>query len=575
MNRLLVCTMLLLAASPAVAADANGYTAQYECRAGGRQCDVDVATLLRRACEQTVSQSTPWSSIDWSKNTICIESGDHSWKGPLTIPSSASGSPGNLKVLRHSGFPDGNGPWTLLPENQARLYHLRVDGAHHWLVDHLTFASLNTSYPYDYRVDLRNTATDNIFNRMLVEGGTIGSGVRVYGAFGNSGGSPNRTTIQNSVIRNSDGVVDHDGVGIGFLSGTDIHIVNNEIYDWSSHAVQMGYSAGGPTPTMAGLIIENNDIYLTSALAAGGGLNRAEATLTLKARGAADSPIRIIQNRIWGARWSDTSRCCIGGDAGEAINIGAPDNLNDGNHYILIERNIIANSQNGILWSYGNSKYQSIIGNIFFDIKQFRASASSHAIEWISTSNAEIYLNTVIGASHHAISFGSGLGESYLKCNVLLESGDREGGTPDARTVVSNNAFYNTPKLVFNSVDNNVEKSVTLRASSNSYNADDVVRWSDMSNCTTPTSSACFLYKAITSGRSAATPPTPCTAMGCTFVDGTMTWQAFRGPYVTYRKVRTQPETMVIPFARVHGSAPEAGACPSDYAARSRIRVDG
>ena len=83
--------ILLFFAWPSFAADLNGYTAQYECRAGGAHCDVDVVSLSQRECDQKISASTAWSSINWSSNTICIEAGDHTSKGTLTIPSSASG----------------------------------------------------------------------------------------------------------------------------------------------------------------------------------------------------------------------------------------------------------------------------------------------------------------------------------------------------------------------------------------------------------------------------------------------------------------------------------------------------
>src|ERR1051325_8336375 len=96
----------------APAADRNGYTAQYECRAGGPHCDVDVAGLSQQGCDQIIGSSTPWSAIDWANNTICIAAGDHTGKGILDIPGNANGTPGRYKVLRYFSNADtGDVPW--------------------------------------------------------------------------------------------------------------------------------------------------------------------------------------------------------------------------------------------------------------------------------------------------------------------------------------------------------------------------------------------------------------------------------------------------------------------------------
>ena len=139
MKKYFAALLMFFVVWPSFAADLNGYTAQYECRAGGAYCNVDVASLGNRACDQTIKASTPWSSINWSNNTICIEAGDHTSKGTLTIPSSASGKPGNYKVLRYYRAGDSDDePWKQSGANRAILQNIDVQGGY-WIIHRISF----------------------------------------------------------------------------------------------------------------------------------------------------------------------------------------------------------------------------------------------------------------------------------------------------------------------------------------------------------------------------------------------------------------------------------------------------
>lgn len=159
---------------PANAEDQNGYTAQYECRAENPNCDVDIAALGNRQCDQTITPATPWSEIDWFLNTICIAAGDHTPKGRLTIPGDRSGTPGNYKVLRYTRDGDnGDDPWNQSPDQQTKLHRLILQGADYWLIHRLTF-------PVDYTWHIArllmdeeedaNSTQNVIVDRVLVEG---------------------------------------------------------------------------------------------------------------------------------------------------------------------------------------------------------------------------------------------------------------------------------------------------------------------------------------------------------------------------------------------------------------------
>jgi len=253
--RYIAISALVFSLSPSFAADLNGYTAQYECRAGGPKCNVDVAALTKQPCLQTVSPSTPWSDIDWSKDVICIGAGDHTAKETLTIPSWASGTATKYKVLRYDRPGDVDDPWDQSSANQAKVVKVIIKGSY-WIIQRLTLPSIDKSL--NQRIQVSSTASDIIVNRVLVEGMSQGfsnsySGIQVECC------DAQRITIQNSVVRNSWGKTGSAPHGITPLDGDDIRIVNNEIYDWSAHPIQMGRNGGNAD--MAGYVIENNDIY--------------------------------------------------------------------------------------------------------------------------------------------------------------------------------------------------------------------------------------------------------------------------------------------------------------------------
>jgi len=145
------------------------------------------------------------------------------------------------------------------------------------------------------------------------------------------------------------------------------------------------------------------------------------------------------------------------------------------------------------------------------------------------------------------------------------------------------NVFYDSTPQTYNGTKTDIDKnkSVTTRTNSTAYNLNDIIRTSAVTNCVNGTESACFLYKVITAGTTAGTAPPYCTSLGCTVTDDKVSLKAIRGPYTFYRKLRTSPELYTIPYARAYvsttnpsASAPEAGACPSNYATRGGIGIN-
>lgn len=579
------CNIKLVLALPALlalntlfttasAADQNNYTAQYECRAGSAICNVDVAALTTQSCQQTITPSDSAGTISAKVNSgsqyICITPGDYTGKGPITI--TASGSAGAYKILRYYRSGDNNDePWNQ-GGNQVKLHSIVVDRADFWILHRLTFPSLDVSD----RIFFQYGASDSIVSRILVEGRGNNIYRNVYsavGSWGNFCSSVDRITIQNSVIRNQPGLADIEPIGIAFECGQDLHIVNNEIYDWSSHAIQLGHNGG---PQMPGMVVENNDLYISPAIYTNNGTSStAESPFVFKGYGSAAKPAKLLHNRIWGARWPDTSQCCLGGTSGDAVNISVPDGVTAS--YILIQNNIIFDNQVGITWSNGAHTRQSVIGNIFYKHRRYSSRWNSHALEAWKPADSQIYLNTIVDASMYAISFANGLNSTDIRCNAILASGPREpSNTPDGTTRMDANAFYGSPVSTVNGAVENVVASLRVHAANTAYNVGEIIRvGSGADDCTVASDANCFLYKVIAPGTTGGSQPQFCTQLGCTMTDGSVAMQAVRGPYTFYRKLKTAPERMVIPFARVYTGAPEAYACPADYDARRSIGISG
>lgn len=552
----------------AFAADPNGYTALYECRAGGPNCGVDVSALVNQSCQQTITMSTSptsnWSAINWSNDVICIEAGDHTGRGALTIPSTADGTPSTRKVLRYYRSGDtGDDPWDQ-GSNQAKLYAIDLNGAAYWIIHRLAIIGSTGSIE-----NVRTTtpgADNNIFNRILAENGA--SSEAIVGI----GNGNNNNVLQNSVVRNGIATPSFDNSCVLVKEGANLWVVNNELYDCTKIVFSEQYNS---TP---GLVIENNDIYMTTAFYTdcngnddpSGACSKGENGISLKADATSANPIRIVNNRIWGVRPSDTSVCCGGGGTqGEIIDLysGDSDWPGDGVDWVLIQNNIVFDGQKGYHGSgFGSPDRNdriSVIGNLFWDFREYVSGFDYGAIFNRRQTSTEYYLNTVISAAGSWLEVGFEETGNDLRCNVAIASAAATGSAGPG-TQINYNAYYGT-----SSTGESNKTSVTLktRVNSTSYAVGDIIRLSTNpeSSCTATNDSDCFLYKVTVAGRSASTPISYCTALGCTTTDGTMVMQAIRGGYAFKRRLRTISggETIIVPYAVPHSGAPEAYGCPT------------
>lgn len=448
-------TLVLLGAtlytSIAFATDLNGYTALYECRAGNVNCDVDIGRLTAMTCDHVITTNDQdWSKItnNTSASVFCITNGDHSAKGALTLRFSGSSSA--RKVIRYTRSGDNDDhPWHQSQPDRAIVKQLTIDSARFWLIHRISLTTTPSPSDGYWNVGTRNGATDNIINRVLVENAMPDGSAVEFGDFSH------RNALQNSVIRN--GVLagpPKGGLGIGVSGSNEVFVVNNEIYDVNEH----GFMTYSTWRSSGGTVVENNDIYASTARYSdcNGNINligpcyAGENPFVLKSGGEAGAPLRVIHNRIWGARWADSNVCCQG-DNGQLMAIYSQNASDTNTKYVLIQNNILGDAQMGLsAWAENApaaGRNISVIGNIFYDIRDQRRAMGQSArdtgglMAWGFIPDSEIYLNTFINVEGPWMDVGGNLGAYDVRCNVVVNSGNRSG-TLAPSTVISDNVIY-------------------------------------------------------------------------------------------------------------------------------------
>jgi hypothetical protein len=565
MKRILLLLAMLIWGAPAWAApDANGYTALYEARAGNPNFDVDVAGLQALSCDQTITTATTptgdWSAITWTNRVICVQAGDHSGRGVLSLD--ASGTAGTRKVIRGvtSGGANLGDAWNPAGGTAARIHALHSNNQDYILIDGIEIDPNNTNFQNG--VHIVSGSVEIILNRVLVEN-VKEEMVLIVGS--------TKSGIQNSVIRYAfvpSGGAEYQCVSAG-EGGLNNFAVNNEIYGCNKYL----HTWSGTTNP--GFKFENNDNYVpddrrtdcAGNFTPTGTCGDSEG-FSIKSGGTAANPVIILHNRFWNAFDADGDLIQVGDGVCTSI---SNEGGGSGADYVLVLNNICGpNAENGFWNFYGGPDHISYIGNIAWDVRDINSSgdeASGFRYRGLAEgssgnfSNVEFYLNTVIKAD---VWLGLGDGtDNDVRCNVVIDSGARTG-TPGSGFQQDHQVYYGTTD---SGETNKITNALNTRDNSTEYSLNAIMRTGAIGGCSAGTESACFLYKATVAGTSAASPPTPCVTTGCTYADGTVPWKMIRGPYIFKRKLRTVAagETVAIPYARpLYGSAlPEFLSCPS------------
>ena len=494
------------------AADQNGYTAQYECRAGNPNCNIDVAALTSRACDHVITTSDgDWAKIHNNPNSqvFCLAPGDHRSKGPLVLTSSGSASA--RKVVRYSGSNNLN-PWKQSDSDRAKILRLELVGGY-WLLDRLAIDGAGAS---QNGVFFRAGTHHNLLSRMLVERH------HGYQVIGDWNGENYGNMIQNSVLRKASPDTQFEADCIDVQLSVDMRFVNNEAYD-----CHKALSVGSGVPNTRGLVVENNDFYVSTEhytdcngnYNGTGPCSGSEGIMSIKAGGIEGSPAMYVHNRMWGGRTGDgylVGFDSTGNGTGISISASAADNPGLKSDYVLFQNNIVMDSQKGITGWWGPDTHISIIGNVIYNIRAFNGSWPSIAVELNSKQDSEFYLNTIIDTDmwmYMGGSSGSGgvSSNNDLRCNVVINGG-ASNISPGPGTEFDNNAFYNTALYTTGSTSSNI-----VGASADGAN----------------TAEFCF-----------------------------------------YRKLQTGPERACIPRARSTTSSPHYKACNSGLGSRRGVGIN-
>jgi len=349
-----------------------------------------------------------------------IVPGDYRAWGALKIRT--SGTPNQPRIISYYN-PDSTYPYRERlpvrgvnnPDEHVIVERLDMYEADYWTINGLTFSGHAESGANGKIGGLYNrivgNADYNIINRCLFENVVIGSNLRISHS--------NYNTIQNSVVRNLLGT-DFVGIWIGGEYSVAIgnRIVNNEIYDCND-GVQLAYSSNwGEYGDLSGTVIENNDIYLTQrAYSDREGYACAENAIDIKIGGKTNSPddvVKILKNRIWGYRVSDTT-CGPSGSNGSGIII------HQEARNILIKDNVFFDLPTGIGISHKNDRNTNVavINNVFHRIKKYNDASAGIAIR--SATRADIYYNTISDAVI-AIHMDKNTYGGRIQCNTIIEA---------------------------------------------------------------------------------------------------------------------------------------------------------
>lgn len=328
--------------------DPDGYCATYELPVELPDCnpsDSEVAIIASEA---------DWSGInDPTKRIFCVQPGDYLALGRIELTVSGTADAPRIIRYHHPTGDESIHPAAQAEADRAIIGGLRFRNADHWVIHQLTARPRD---PGHINVIWLDDGDHNLLDRLLVEGGGGGGGQVQIAHQGNA--------LQNSVLRNTILEPNAD-VHCLVVAGpaSDFRIVNNEIYDCGGDSIQVhAGNVNGLT------VIENNDLYLTSALYSdctgnqqtSGTCACAENALDLKNGGVDGEPLLVEHNRAWGFR--DTDTACSGtgsGGNGFIIHIGA--------QYVLVRANVLLDVPGGIATPNELAHHVSLIGNVVAD----------------------------------------------------------------------------------------------------------------------------------------------------------------------------------------------------------------
>ena len=456
-----------------------------------------------------------------------------------------------------------------------------------WMVQGMTHVgTASDPNPITFTLGSTDRADNIIINRGYINPTYLASTNNADGVL-TSGGN-DYITVQNSVVRGCGYEPDVDDVALSWNSTDWARFVNNEVSDCSD------LITGGCTIcTTNGFVIENNDLYFTSAsyttLDGAAGVDESPTTppagsgdyscrenhIDVKGASPADTSAAnrayIIGNRFWGNKPGFAgSAACTCGSSGDYNNRAVQFFENVRNVYV-------ANNIFHEMWvstvffastNSGGSNI-SVNGNIVHTITNIDGRASGTGGTCGTTAvpirtsgfdmpvmmtNSEFRFNSIID-----VKGSSGSGTNYwmydnstssidMECNMIIDSDDWGGAGPSTGFINDNSFIGTTVKTVSTETLDNFSATLTDWAASTSYSAGDMVSATSGSACSDGTQAQCFKYFAETAGTSGASQPSWTTTLGDTTTDNTVTWRAVLKAGSYLRKGWSGPETKWLPY---------------------------
>ena len=401
------------------------------------------------------------ADVNYEKFFLCP--GDYTGAGTTTITRNCSeGTPCWLVYYNATDPGTHPGTWAWNSADRTHLTRIDLNGASWWRFVRVQWGLFNPTFTPGAAIPKDGAAgttliptcsrpdqgsTDIIFDQILCEGFTS------HGMGSKTAGSNDRITLKKSVVRFPHIEDNKDSNCIAIFSSVDFYAISNEVYDCTD-AFHL------ENPGAFGTIIENNDIYLSSRIwvdcasstTAPVQDNNGECAcwenfIDLKDVGDSinDAVTLIAGNRFHGGRevHQDATSCGGSGGGGQMIqkSNAAEDawRVNIINNMAWDYKSAGGSTNDAVFWNNvgGVSRNFSVIGNVM-DISGAPAKSAMRP----GFQDAEIYLNTVIGAAAWTrYSTGGGQSTEAL-CNTLIDVADGiAGATPPAGSKIGYNAF--------------------------------------------------------------------------------------------------------------------------------------
>ncbi len=355
------------------------------------------------------------------------------------------------------------GTWTWNSADRTHLTRINLTGASWWRFVRVQWGLFNPTFTPGAAIPKDGAAgttlipvcsrpgggsTDIIYDQIVCEGFTGHAMGSLSDAVSND-----RITIQKSVIRYMQIADNNDTICINIFTSVDFHVISNEISDCTDliHIENQ---------VTLGTVIENNDLYLSSRMWVDCASSKTapvqdnngecacyENFIDMKDVGdSINDPITLIAgNRLYGGRNYHQGAINCGASGGGGMLIQKSNAAEDAwrvkiiNNMLFDYKAPAGGANDAVFWNNvaGVSRNFSVIGNVM-DL----SGAPGKSAMRPGFQDAEIYLNTIIGAAVWT-QYNTGGGQSTeALCNTLINVTDGfAGATPPAGSKIGYNAF--------------------------------------------------------------------------------------------------------------------------------------